>query len=83
MIAIYAYNLMRFSAHKLYRNRGCFLKTTRRRMVYIASELRRGQRKIKLRFTNHMYQEVKRLEMMITSQLGFDRSGVGGQGPPT
>tara|TARA_Y100000780_G_scaffold230853_1_gene254094 strand:+ start:77094 stop:78452 length:1359 start_codon:yes stop_codon:yes gene_type:complete len=67
MIAIYAYNLMRFGAHKLHRKKGCFLKTVRREMIFIASEIRKGQRKIKLRFTNHMYQEVKRLEIMMTS----------------
>ena len=81
IIAIFAYNLMRFSAHKLFRKRGCFLKTVRRKMVFIASELRRGQRKIKLRFTNHMFKEVKRLEMIIT-QLGFCRSNYRGQSPP-
>lgn len=81
LIGIYAYNLMRFSSHKLYKGRGCFLKTVRRRMLYIASEMRKGQRKIKLRFTNHMYQEVKHLELMI-AQLGFYRSSSGADGPP-
>ena len=81
LIAIFAYNLMRFGAHKLYRERGCFLKTVRRKMVYIASEIKRGQRKLKLRFTKHMFKEVNRLEMMII-QLGFYRSSYRGQGPP-
>ena len=83
LMGIFAYNLMRFCSHKLYKNRGCFLKTVRRRMVYMASEIRKGQRKIKLRFTKTFFKEVEHLEFMITSQLGFYRSSYAGRIPPS
>jgi hypothetical protein len=75
IIAIYAYNLMRFSSHQLYRNKGCFLKTVRKKIVYIASELRHGQRKLKLRFSNPMFKEVSKIcELMIMTQAFAGRS---------
>lgn len=83
MMGIIAYNLMRFAAHRLYPHRGCFLKKVRNKVLYIASELRTGQRKVKLLMTQNIYQEVKYLECMMTTQLGFYRSGYGGQSPPS
>lgn len=82
IIAIYAYNLMRFAAHKLFEEKGCFLKTVRRKMVFIPSELRRGQRKIKLRFTNHMFKEVYRLCEIMKMTQAFAGRAWQGQSPP-
>ena len=38
-------------------------------MVYLASEVRQGQRKIVIRFSNHIYQEVQRLSGAIHKLL--------------
>jgi len=67
MMGIYAYNLMRFASFILFPSKGCFLKKVRTRMVNLACEIRKGQRKIELRFTNHIYQEVQRLQNIIHS----------------
>ena len=75
-MGIFAYNLMRFSSF-LIDPRGCFLKRVRAKMVYIAGELRKGQRKLKIRVSNNIYQEVKRLEKKLhlrLSSLGCYRS---------
>jgi len=61
LMGIFAYNLMRFAAFIVAPETGCFLKRVRRRMVYLASEVRQGQRNIVIRFSNHIYQEVTRL----------------------
>jgi len=61
LMGIFAYNLMRFAAFIVAPETGCFLKRVRRRMVYLAGEVRQGQRKIVIRFSNHIYQEVTRL----------------------
>ncbi len=74
-MGIFAYNLMRYASYFV-SQRGCFLKRVRTKMVYIAAELRRGQRKIKLRITNHIYKEVQRLEEKLHLKhctLGFYR----------
>lgn len=58
-MGIIAYNLMRFASFTIDK-RGCFLKRVRTSLVFIASEIRKGQRKIRLRFSDNNYQEVKR-----------------------
>ena len=67
-MGIYAYNLMRFASF-LIDKRGCFLKRVRRKMVYLASEVRRGQRKIKLRFSEYIFKEVKRLTYELSTKF--------------
>ena len=64
LMAIFAYNLMRFASFMVDK-RGCFLKRVRQRMFYIAGELRKGQRKLKIRVNNKNYKEVKRLKEKI------------------
>lgn len=66
-MGIYAYNLMRYASFAI-SPQGCFLKRVRTKLVYIAAELRRGQKKIKLRVTTHIYQEVTRLKEKLHSK---------------
>lgn len=77
MMGIFAYNLMRFASFIIDRKRGCFLKRVRRKMVYLAAEIRKGQRKIKLRFSDYVYKEVQRLSYEINRQFNqvYYRSG--------
>lgn len=85
IMGIYAYNFMRFSSFLLYPHSGCFLRRVRHQIVFMASELRKGSRKIKLRFSNYMFKEVKRLEKLIAEHfcsLGFNRLHRTSQGPP-
>ena len=68
LMGILAYNLMRFSSF-LIDERGCFLKRVRKKMVYLASEIRKGQRKIKLRFSHNIFKEVERLERKMAEKF--------------
>ena len=58
-MGIVAYNLMRFASFTIDK-RGCFLKKVRTNLVFIASEIRKGQRKIRLRFSDNIFKEVTR-----------------------
>jgi hypothetical protein len=71
LMGIFAYNLMRFASFIVEPKKGCFLKRVRRKMVYLPSEIRKGQRKIKLRFSRNIFKEVKRLEETLHSKLCF------------
>lgn len=76
MMGIFAYNLMRFASFSIDK-RGCFLKRVRTKLVFIASEIRKGQRKIKLRFSKNKFKEVERFKHDIHlkfSFLGFYRA---------
>lgn len=84
-MGVFAYNLMRFSSF-IIDKRGCYLKRVRNKMVFLAAELKRGQRKIKLRMTKTIYQEVKRLTEMIELKFcspGRYRSVGPPQAPPS
>jgi len=84
-MGVFAYNLMRFSSF-LIDPRGCFLKRVRRKMVYLAAEIRKGQRKIKLRFSKNVFKEVKRLKeklhLNFCSQGCYRSSWDRGYSPP-
>jgi len=82
-MGIFAYNLMRFASFSIDR-RGCYLKRVRTNLVYIASELRRGQRNIILRFSNNTNQEVTRFleKLHLKFCPGFYRSSWRGGPPP-
>lgn len=84
LMGVFAYNLMRFASFSIDK-RGCFLKRVRIKMVYIASEIKKGQRKIKLRFNNNQFKEVQRFLEKLHSNiclLGFYRPMVAGESPP-
>lgn len=83
-MGIYAYNLMKYASYLIEKN-GCFLKKVRRKMVYLAAEIRKGQRKIRLRFTDNIYKEVMHLWISIHRQFCpevFYRLQGSGQSPP-
>jgi len=65
LMGIYAYNLMRFSSFLISPNRGCFLKRVRNNMVKLPCEITKHARKITLKFSNTIYQEVKRFQKLI------------------
>ena len=84
MMGIFAYNLMRFASFTIDK-RGCFLKRVRQKIVFAAGEMRKGQRKIKMRVSDYIYKEVKRREEMISEMfcsLGIYRSQRRGLSPP-
>lgn len=83
-IGIFAYNLMRFASFILYPQTGCFLKRVRQKMVSLACEVRKGQRKLRLRFSEPIYREVEKLREKISRQFclqGDARIGVRGDPP--
>ncbi len=79
LMGILAYNLMRYSTFKIFK-KSYFINTIRRKVVYIASEIRKGQRKIKLRVTKTFFKEVNYLNIMTT--LDLSRSQLAGCDPP-
>ena len=83
-MGIFAYNFMRFSSF-LIDKRGCFLKRVRKKLVYIAGELRKGQRKVKLRISENKFKEVNRLLEKLHLKfcsLGLHRLERKGTSPP-
>jgi transposase len=62
---IIAYNLMRYTSFQIAGEGGCFLKTTRRRLVLIAGEIITHARSIEIRLMNYIYEEVCRIKAMI------------------
>lgn len=73
LIGIIAYNLMRIASFTLFPNTGCFIKTTRRKIVSIASEVIKHARSIEIRMMNYLAEEVKRLKMILCRLSFKDR----------
>ena len=69
-MGIFAYNLMRFASF-LIDERGCFLKRVRNKMVFLAGEIRKGQRKLKIRFSEKIFKEVQKKKEMIHMKFCF------------
>ena len=63
-MGIIAYNLMRYASFTI-SPRGCFVKTTRRKIVTIASEIIRHARSIEIRMMDFSYKEVTRIKSML------------------
>ena len=59
-----AYNLMRLVSFTVSRD-GCFVRTTRRRIVNIAGEMIKHARSIELRLMSYLAKEVQRLSMIL------------------
>ena len=62
---IIAYNLMRYTSFQVAGERGCFLKTTRRKIILIAGEIITHARSIEIRLMNYINKEVCRIKAMI------------------
>jgi hypothetical protein len=65
LIGIIAYNLMRYTSFMVVPSIGCFIKTTRKKIVTIAGEVISHARSIEIKIMNYMYQEVCRVKAMI------------------
>jgi hypothetical protein len=71
MVAI-AYNLMRYASFAVVPDRGCFIKTTRRKIVTIAGEVITHARSIEIKMMNYFYQEVCRVKAIMNSVKTVD-----------
>ena len=69
LMGIIAYNLMRMSSFTLYPQTGCFIKTTRRRLVTLAGEVIRHARSMEIRMMNYLAREVARLKMILSGSF--------------
>jgi hypothetical protein len=64
LIGIIAYNLMRYASFMI-SPRGCFVQTTRKKIVTIAGEVIKHARSIEIRMMNFFYKEVTRIKSMM------------------
>jgi hypothetical protein len=72
LIGVIAYNLMRFASFAVVAERGCFVETTRKRIVAIAGEVIIHARSIEIRMMNYVYQEVCRVKAIMNSVKTVD-----------
>lgn len=75
LVGIIAYNLMRYASFALVPERGCFVQTTRKKLVTIAGEIISHARSIEIRIMNHIFKEVERIRemMQFVSKVDTDR----------
>jgi hypothetical protein len=69
LIGVIAYNLMRYASYMVVPEKGCFIKTTRKRIVTIAGEVISHARSIEIKIMNYSYQEVCRIKAMINKSV--------------
>lgn len=65
LMGIIAYNLMRLVSFTILPN-GCFVKTTRRKIVMMAGELVKHARYLEIRIVSYLAKEFERLKMILT-----------------
>jgi hypothetical protein len=73
LMGILAYNLMRMTSFTLFPKTGCFVKTTRRKLVTLAGEVIKHARSIEIRMMNYLAKEVNRLKMILSRLSFLDR----------
>ncbi len=73
LMGILAYNLMRMASFTLFPKTGCFVKTTRRRIVTLAGEVIAHARSIEIRMMDYLAKEVNRLKMILCRLTYSDR----------
>lgn len=59
IIGVIAYNLMRYASFAVVPDKGCFVKTTRKKLVTIAGEVITHARSIEIRVMNYFLKEVE------------------------
>ena len=59
LIGVIAYNLMRYASFSVVPERGCFVQTTRKKLVTIAGEIICHERKIEIRLMDFWLKEVE------------------------
>lgn len=69
LIGIIAYNLMRMTSFTLFPKAGCFVKTTRRKLVTLAGEVIKHARSIEIRMMDYLAKEVNRLSMILSGSF--------------
>jgi hypothetical protein len=69
LMGIIAYNLMRYASFAVVANKGCFIKTTRRKAVLIAAEIITHARSIEVRMKHFFYQEVCQIKAMLNNSV--------------
>lgn len=72
LIGVIAYNLMRYASFAVVPEKGCFLETTRKRIVAIAGEVITHARSIEIRMMNYIYKEVCRVKAIMNSVFTVD-----------
>lgn len=72
LIGVIAYNLMRYASFAVVPERGCFIETTRKRIVAIAGEVITHARSIEIRMMSYIHQEVCRVKAMMNSVITVD-----------
>jgi hypothetical protein len=68
-LGVLAYNLMRLTSFIIYPRTGCFLKTTRRKIVAFAGEIILHARSIELKIMDFLSKEVQRLRMILSGSF--------------
>lgn len=57
-MGVIAYNLMRMTSFTLFPKTGCFVRTTRRRIVTVAGEVIKHARSVEIRMMNYLAKEI-------------------------
>ena len=73
LLGIIAYNLMRLTSFTLFPQTGCFIKTTRRRLVTLSGEVIKHARSIEIRMMDFLSKEVNKLKMILCRLSFLDR----------
>lgn len=73
LMGIIAYNLMRLTSFTLFPQTGCFVKTTRRKLVTLAGEVIKHARSIEIRMMDYLAKEVNRQKMILCRLSFLDR----------
>lgn len=78
LMGIIAYNMMRMVSFTISKD-GCFVQTTRRKLVQLAGEVVKHARSIELRMMDYLAKEVFRLKMILCSS--FLKANIAGFAP--
>lgn len=73
LLGILAYNLMRMTSFTLFPRTGCFVKTTRRKIVTLPGEIINHARSLEIRMMEYIAREVTRLKMVLCRLSFSDR----------
>jgi hypothetical protein len=65
LMGIIAYNMMRMVSFTISKD-GCFVQTTRRKLVLLAGEVVKHARSIEIRIMDYIAKEVQKLKMKLT-----------------
>ena len=72
LMGIIAYNMMRMVSFTISKD-GCFVQTTRRKLVLLAGEVVKHARSIEIRMMDYLAKEVARIKMILCRLFFSDR----------